>query len=222
MSVKKKKRVSSKKIVIVKEPVFKDFDLSSFSDTSQVSVPKSLIGQVIGQDKSVEIIRKAAAQKRNVLLIGIPGTGKSLIAQAMSEILPVGTLQDVLIYPNAEDSNNPRVRVVKAGDGKRFLMNLGLKQCDKSDSSRLISLILPIGWMVLSTVLWQLGWYPDVVYAALVIVGGFLLIGVLGGQMRSKDSNSNQSYLLIIWVKKLLHFLKRLVQEQGITWGCKA
>ncbi|MGI6589060.1 MAG: ATP-dependent protease LonB [Candidatus Iainarchaeum sp.] len=220
MSVKKKKRVSSKKIVIVKEPVFKDFDLSSFSDTSQVSVPKSLIGQVIGQDKSVEIIRKAAAQKRNVLLIGIPGTGKSLIAQAMSEILPVGTLQDVLIYPNAEDSNNPRVRVVKAGDGKKILDESRLEAMRQEDSSRLISLILPIGWMVLSTVLWQLGWYPDVVYAALVIVGGFLLIGVaLGGQMRSKDSNSNPKLLVNNLGKKIAPFFEATGARAGALLG---
>ncbi|HPM85871.1 MAG TPA: ATP-binding protein, partial [archaeon] len=220
MSVKKKKKVSLKKLSGVVEPVFKEFDLNSFSNTSQVGVPKSLIGQVIGQDKSVEIIRKAAAQKRNVLLIGIPGTGKSLLAQAMSEILPVGNLQDILIYPNSEDSNNPRVRVVKAGEGKKILDSSRMESMKQEDSSRLISLILPIGWMVLSTVLWQLGWYPDVVYAALIIVGGFLLIGVaLGGQMRAKDSNSNPKLLVNNLGKKIAPFFEATGARAGALLG---
>ena len=42
---------------------------SEFKSTSEIKVSKKLVDQVIGQDESVEIIRKAAAQKRNVLLV---------------------------------------------------------------------------------------------------------------------------------------------------------
>ena len=41
--------------------------------TADIKVPANLIDQVIGQKKAVEIIRKAARQRRNVLLIGDPG-----------------------------------------------------------------------------------------------------------------------------------------------------
>ncbi len=82
-------------------------------DTSEIKIPSKLIEQVIGQKKAVEIIKKAAKQKRNVLLVGQPGTGKSMLAQAMSELLPAEELEDVLIYPNHIDENNPKVRVVK-------------------------------------------------------------------------------------------------------------
>ncbi|MEM3364091.1 MAG: ATP-dependent protease LonB [Candidatus Micrarchaeia archaeon] len=85
-------------------------------DTSEIKVPEKLIEQVIGQDKAVDIIRKAARQKRHVLLVGQPGTGKSMLAQAMSEMLPAEELEDVLIYPNKHDENNPKVRVVKTYD----------------------------------------------------------------------------------------------------------
>jgi len=92
-----------------------------FNDTSSITVPESLIDQVIGQDEAVEVIKKAARQKRHVMLIGSPGTGKSMLGKAMSELLPVEELQDVLVYSNPEDNNTPRVRVVPAGRGKQIV-----------------------------------------------------------------------------------------------------
>ncbi|MDD4776635.1 MAG: ATP-binding protein, partial [Syntrophomonas sp.] len=92
-----------------------------FSDTSSITVPENLVDQVIGQDDAVEVIKKAARQRRHVMLIGSPGTGKSMLGKAMSELLPVEELQDVLVYANPEDNNTPRVRVVPAGRGKQIV-----------------------------------------------------------------------------------------------------
>ena len=89
--------------------------------TEDIAVPKMLVDQVIGQNKGVEIVRKAAEQKRHVMLIGDPGTGKSMLAKSMSELLPKEELQDVLVYHNQEDNNEPRVRVVPAGKGKEIV-----------------------------------------------------------------------------------------------------
>jgi Lon-like ATP-dependent protease len=96
-------------------------DKANFEDTSSITVSDNLIDQVIGQDEAVEVIKKAAHQRRHVMLIGSPGTGKSMLGKAMSELLPVEELQDVLVYPNPEDNNCPRVRVVPTGRGKQIV-----------------------------------------------------------------------------------------------------
>jgi ATP-dependent Lon protease len=92
-----------------------------FGSTADIHVPERLIDQVIGQDKAVEVVRKAAEQKRHVMLIGDPGTGKSMLAKSMSELLPPEDLEDIIAYPNLEDPHAPRIRVVPAGKGKEIV-----------------------------------------------------------------------------------------------------
>jgi Lon-like ATP-dependent protease len=94
---------------------------SVVTTSSQVEVPPKLIDQVIGQERAVEVIRKAAIQRRHVMMIGSPGTGKSMLAKAMAELLPKEELQDILVYPNSDDSNNPVIRTVAAGRGKQIV-----------------------------------------------------------------------------------------------------
>lgn len=84
-------------------------------DTSDITVPDRLVDQVIGQEAAREIVKRAAKQHRHVMMIGSPGTGKSLLAKAMSRLLPKESLQDVLVYHNPDDSNEPKVRTVRPG-----------------------------------------------------------------------------------------------------------
>jgi len=113
--------------------------------SSQIEVPASLIDQVIGQERAVEVIRKAAIQRRHVMMIGSPGTGKSMLAKAMAELLPKEELQDILVYPNSDDSNNPVVRTVAGGRGKQIVAAHKAEAKKKSQFRQTLMMLLMLG-----------------------------------------------------------------------------
>jgi len=127
----------------------KDLDIES---TEDIAVPKMLVDQVIGQKQGVEIVRKAAEQKRHVMLIGDPGTGKSMLAKSMSELLPKEELQDVLVYHNHEDNNEPRVRVVPSGKGKEIVQvqkAQAMIEKEKKAKSQMLIVFTVVGFGIL-------------------------------------------------------------------------
>ncbi|MGQ0534470.1 MAG: ATP-dependent protease LonB [Methanobacteriota archaeon] len=116
-----------------------------FDTTAEIEVPATLIDQVIGQDRAVEVIKKAAEQKRHAMLIGDPGTGKSMLARAMSELLPREELEDIIAYPNPEDPHSPRIRVVPAGKGKEIVAAQKAEASRRQERKATLQLLLMLG-----------------------------------------------------------------------------
>ncbi|MCD6524838.1 MAG: ATP-dependent protease LonB [Thermococcus sp.] len=124
-----------------------------FETTEEIKVPERLIDQVIGQEHAVEVIKTAAGQRRHVLLIGEPGTGKSMLGQAMAELLPTENLEDILVFPNPEDENMPKIKTVPACQGRRIVQKYREKA--KNQENIKSYLLLAIAFMVMMAVMMQ-------------------------------------------------------------------
>jgi len=146
-----------------------------FETTSDLKIPPQLVDQVIGQDDAVVVIRKAAEQKRHIILIGDPGTGKSMLARSMVEFLPKGELQDVIAYSNPDDQNEPKIRILPAGKGKEIVHAQKLEAEQKKaqkNSTWMMLIIMFIGLgAILSLTSKPVNWTPLLITS----VGGLVV-----------------------------------------------
>lgn len=152
--------------------------VKNIKSTKEIKVPKRIIDQVIGQEKAVNIIKKAGINRRHVLLIGEPGTGKSMLGLALAELLPKKDLQDVLSLPNPDDENSPLIKTVEKGMGKSVIAKARIQQNSllKSQNS---------GMMILSFIVLALPWVAkyffnvsDIIFAAYFLGSIFFFIGL--------------------------------------------
>ena len=106
---------------VISTPISTWLEDVEFDTTEDIPIPERLVDQVIGQEDASIVIRKASEQRRHVMMIGDPGTGKSMLAKSMTELLPADEMEDIMTYPNEDDENEPRVRSVPAGRGSRII-----------------------------------------------------------------------------------------------------
>ncbi|RLG19390.1 Lon protease family protein [Candidatus Micrarchaeota archaeon] len=83
--------------------------------TARVKIPTNPLLKIIGHDEVLQIARLVAKQRRHLLLVGPPGTGKSMIAQVIACLLPK-PLQEVSVLHNPENPERPIVEVRRRGD----------------------------------------------------------------------------------------------------------
>ncbi|MFH1788728.1 MAG: ATP-binding protein [Candidatus Altiarchaeota archaeon] len=89
----------------------KPLPLKKIKTTEDIKIPEDIIEQVIGQPQAVKKVKLAMAQRRHLLLVGPPGVGKSMLAQALATHLPKPT-QQINIVHNPANPNRPLVEVV--------------------------------------------------------------------------------------------------------------
>lgn len=156
------------------EDWIKDLDIES---TEQVPIPDKLVDQVIGQEAASIVVRKASEQRRHMIMVGEPGTGKSMLARSMTEFLPPEQLEDVLVYRNQEDENEPKVRTVPAGRGSRLIAErrAHVRQQRERTNRTLLFIALVVGAALLLATI-SSGEILTFIFGSFILVFGYFFL----------------------------------------------
>lgn len=87
-------------------------DFESMTSTADIEIPKDPLDRVLGQEEAIELAKIAARQRRHLLLVGPPGTGKSMIARAISLQIPKPETE-IRVANNPENPERPFLQIVE-------------------------------------------------------------------------------------------------------------
>jgi Lon-like ATP-dependent protease len=165
----------------------------TIKSTKDINVPEKVCNQVIGQDDALEVIKKAAKQRRHVLLIGEPGTGKSMLGQSLAELLPKEKLQDILSFHNSDDENNPKIQTLNTGKGKELINNY--KTLESNSMKNKYILLVLVFIIAMFSPWWIRNSYGDVMGAAaligsMIFLGLFIIFFNLNRKMKSAEKGA--------------------------------
>ena len=200
-----------------------DFKNLKYSTTKDIPIPKLMIDQVVGQEDAVNVIKKAAQQRRHVLLIGEPGTGKSMLGVALAELLPKEKLVDVLALPNPNDENQPLIRTIAGGKGREVVTRAKLQNGGALKTQNIIMLILAVVAMVLPW--WVRSYYKsDIMFAAFFLGGmmfllGFVLFMNVGKKMIGNSSEGTPKVIVDNFDKEKIAFYDATGAHAGALLG---
>jgi ATP-dependent Lon protease len=153
-----------------------------YKSTADIKISKNLVDQILGQEQAVHIIKKAAEQRRNVLLIGEPGTGKSMLGLALAELLPKEKLVDIVSFPNPNDENAPMIRTLPANQGRDLVARARVQGMSMFKNQNVIMFILVLvamfaPWWALSHYSKELGPTAGAIIFTAFFLGGMLFLG---------------------------------------------
>ncbi len=191
--------------------------------TKDIKVPAKLIDQVIGQDHAVNIIRKAALQRRHVLLIGEPGTGKSLLGMGLAELIPQSELKDILALPNVNDENNPLITEVPAGKGREEVKKYSLDARQVMKNNNFLLFLVAI--ITLIAPWWVRHYYKsDIMFAAfflggMVFLGAFSIMMSMGPRMFRNEHHTTPKLIVDNFSKKQGPFFDATGAHAGALLG---
>ena len=162
---------------VCETPVDEWIEGLDIESTGQVPIPPKLVDQVIGQEAASIVVRKASEQRRHMIMVGEPGTGKSMLARSMTEFLPPEQLEDILVYRNLEDENEPKVRTVPAGRGSRLIAErrAHVRQQRERTNRTLLFIALVVGAALLLATI-SSGEILTFIFGSFILVFGYFFL----------------------------------------------
>ncbi len=130
---------------LLRYPQLLEKRLAFFEDTGTVNIPDDPIDRVVFQDRAKKAIRKIAHKRGHILMVGRPGTGKSMLAGMLQEILAqslgdyIRPQEAILAYPGS-DRNHIRIAYEEPRQADRLLEELRLKIEATADAGKHFSL----------------------------------------------------------------------------------